>query len=363
MTVRPANPFVVQLLEGLVGLGRIDHVTYGVQPLFWKGESFDVIHFQWPEALFHWRLPRQEETALFSATLLEHKKRALIVTTVHNIDPHPAFGVQGEATLELVYGSTDDFIHLSEGARDLFEERYRATPWWRTARHHVIEHGDYVHYTRLRDNPALARLARKDDTTPLLLVFGALRSVDEEELARTAFQQAGLADTKLVFAGDPLSSTLAKGVVKAWNQDSDPAIVRYHKRVPDEQVAPLFKASRFLLLPRAGRINSGVIPLAFTFGIPVIAPDEVLSSAVKQVGGHIYKAGDAASAAAAIRAAFAMDETDYEALRQRIRDYARDRMQWPDIARQHYEVYRSGKAGDRLTDSLKSLRSLLGGRK
>lgn len=58
-----------------------------------------------------------------------------------------------------------------------------------------------------------------------------------------------------------------------------------------------------------------------------------------------------------------MDETDYEALRQRIRDYTRDRMQWPDIARQHYEVYRSGKAGDRLTASLKSLRSLLGGRK
>lgn len=125
--------------------------THGFQPLFWKGEIFDVIHFQWPEALFQWRLPRQEETALFSAALREHKKRALIVTTVHNIDPHPALGVRGEATLELVYGATDDFIHLSEGARELFAEKYGAKTWWRKARHHVIEHGDYVHYTRLTD--------------------------------------------------------------------------------------------------------------------------------------------------------------------------------------------------------------------
>ena len=339
LTNRPANPFVLQLIESLVGLPLIRHVSYGVRLFFWQRSAFDVIHFQWPEVLFDWTVPTTEQLNEFAARLAAYKQTAAVVTTIHNLDPHPPLRESGEMIFERVYSATDAFIHLSDGAKNLFIEKYGDRSWCRFAPHHVLEHGDYVHYTRLPEDDSLVRSARKTSDTRLLLVFGALRSVEEEEMARTAFQQAAVENSKLVFAGNPVTTTLPPGTLKAWRENIDPNIVRHHMRIPDEQVAPLVKASRFLFIPRTGRINSGVIPLAFTFGTPVIAPDEALSSAVRAVGGSTYIPGDSQSAAAAIRTAFAMGDAAYGELRERIRAYRKQRMQWAAIGRQHEQIY------------------------
>lgn len=320
-------------MEALAETGAAD-IFYGVAPLYWRAVHYDVVHFQWPETAFAWHVPTETEFAAFRAILSQRKgKGTRIVTTVHNAEAHETFGPMGGRVMRAVYDATDSFVHMTEFSRTLLvAERPHQN-------HVVIPHGDYSYYRKLPQDDTALRKARGKSRDRLLLVFGALRTVAEEELAREAFYAAAPENTSLVFAGAPLAATLPEGVPQQWKKRRDPGIVRLHTRVPDVQVRSLVEASRFLFLPRTGRLNSGVIALAFTFGRPVIAPDDAVTADISYLGLPLYKAGDVASAASAIDAAFSMSAGEYRALRDRIVGY-RDRvMDWSAIARAHLAVY------------------------
>lgn len=326
----PANPFTLELLNAV----RINasHVAFGLDTFMRTDMDFDVVHIQWPESLFSWKDSDRSNITRIRKQLLRHRRRARIVTTVHNCKPQSHLRM-GEEMFEIVHSATDDFVHLGRNSKDAFIELNHNKPWALNAAHHVIQHGEYSYYRKLPRDDTLAMQIGAARSGPVILVFGVLRDAEEERLARVAFLNAGIDGALLVFAGALFRNVEIDNV-------SHPSIMRFHSRVPECQVAPLLEAVDMVFIPRRGRLNSGVVSLALTFGVPIIGPNEgVIGEQLTEFGGILYEPGSDSSGAAAMRAAAEMDEVELTAMRERMESYRRQYMLWSDIAAKYMTIY------------------------
>ena len=330
-TWRVSNPYLLQLMEAVAQTKQAD-VFYGVAPLYWPAD-YDVIHFQWPETAFAWKVPTRRELDRFRQVLEHRKRRSKIVVTVHNFGPRGSFGEVGQEVYDTVYSAADVFIHLTDYSR---AHLARARP---AQQHVVVPHGDYPYYRQFAPDHSAVDEALGHSADKMILVFGALRTAAEEALARNAFAAAAHKHARLVFAGALEATSLPREITQLLAARQDADVVRMHRRIPDSQVGPLVSASRFVFLPRSGRLNSGVVPLAFTFDRPVIVPDDALSSGLSELGLPTYVAGDVLSAARAIEKALSMEDAAYDDLSDRIREYRSKVMNWQSIGQQHLQVY------------------------
>ena len=161
-----------------------------------------------------------------------------------------------------------------------------------------------------------------------LLMLGFVRRYKGVDLALDAVA-SGVArglDLKLTIAGDfwepaePLFAELsARGL--------DDVVTLLPGYVPDDQVPELFAAHHLLLAPYRSATVSGLVPLAFSAGRPVVAtPVGGLPEAVVDgVNGTVSAAVDAESLLNAIERAAA----DLDVLASNAADYAGD---WADVA-------------------------------
>jgi hypothetical protein len=325
------NPYTLQLLQSVQAEAHGIEVASGLSS-FLRRKRYDVVHIQWPESLFGWKDHGRRGIERVRLYLQWHRLSSRIVTTVHNYSPQNHLA-SGEEMYEIVYSATDDFVHLGNSSRDAFLEANGDKPWAKMAAHHVIPHGEYAYYRDLPRDETLADSVRKQKKGPSFLVFGALRDLNEEALARQAFLEANIPDATLIFAG-----ALAPGM----EIDVEPhaSIQRFHSRIDPNQIIPLLEVSDAIFIPRRGRLNSGVVSLALTFGVPVIGPKEgVIDEQLSEIGGFLYEPGSVHAAAESMRAVAALAEPELEAVKQRIDEFRRKHMLWPDVAKQHLAIY------------------------
>jgi glycosyltransferase involved in cell wall biosynthesis len=105
--------------------------------------------------------------------------------------------------------------------------------------------------------------------------------------------------------------------------------------VPDEETEWYFKASDVVALPYTHVFQSGVLFLAYSFGLPVIATD--VGSLGEDISegrtGYTCKPRNSADLAAAIRKYFASDlYKSLETQREQIQDYAHQRHSWKTVS-------------------------------
>ncbi|HVK91314.1 MAG TPA: hypothetical protein VM468_07930 [Mycoplana sp.] len=355
-TTYPRNPYLSQLMQSLLDDPGVELVVHGPVHLLHGSYDWDVVHIQWPEALLGWKDERDVGVDDIDAALARLARRALIVHTVHNNNAKEELGEVGARLFESVFRHTDVFIHLGKRSRNWFCREYAAAPWSTNARHVVIPHGNYDVYRRFKGPEKSLDSSSKQKR---LLVFGELRTTEEEALAREAFVLAGVPRSRLVFAG-PLSRNGFPAAIRAGLQNPGGKVTRLHKRIEDRFVAPMFESCRAVFIPRAGRLNSGVVPLAFTFGLPVVAPDEgVIGEMSRKFGKMVYTPGDRESAAAAIRKALSISPERRRRLRKRILDYSSSVLAWPRIAARHRKLYLTNIRRKRRLPLLKRLKAWL----
>lgn len=343
-TAEPTNPYTWQLANAVNSHSAIQHVQFGAATFFWQN-SYDVVHFQWPEAIFGFREPTQEQLKLARQRLEQHRATARIVTTVHNYKPHKEFNNLGRDVFDAVYSKTDDFIHLGKASKEAFLSAYGGESWCKTARHHIVCHGDYQYYRTLDRDCSIADIAKGNAGERVMLVFGALRNSKEKQLSIEAFKKANINNQRLVFAGK-LSNAVKKRK-KKWEKfrlfgpnKRDPRIKFIHNRIKNSQVAPLLETSDFIFIPRHGRLNSGVIPLALTFGLPVVGPNEgVIGEMLQETGNYTYAPGDSDAAAEAIRTLTSLDEKLRIHLAEQGEAYRKENMSWSKITEKHIKIY------------------------
>ena len=287
---------------------------------------------------------------LFDRTLLMFYYKLLgkkIVFTSHNVnagrrDANDSW--LNRLTLRIQYQTADHiFVHTEKMKSELLEDfgvgNEAVT---------IIPFGinNSVPDTELTPSRARQRLGIESKAKTILF-FGAIRQYKGLEHLVGAFQRIAPTDEnyRLVIAGE-----VKKGAEEYFRNiqntiEGDPCrkqVIQKIEFVPDDETEVYFKAADVLVLPYSEIFQSGVLFLAYSFGLPVIAADvgSFRDDILPGKTGFLCRSCSAVDLANTLETYFASDL--YKTLsmqRPEIRDYAMGRNSWSVVADKTSKVY------------------------
>jgi len=217
-----------------------------------------------------------------------------IVTTVHDVQYHPGDihvgSVPQWCTRLFIWQSSAIIVH----GRKL---RQRAIEHLSLAESaiHIIPHVAMPFY---RDLASREGLQPAHSAAPMVLFFGRIRRYKGIEVLISAARRiaAELPGVRFVIAGDPDRESKLLLAEAASLCD---VRARY---VPVIEAAQLFVDAKVLVLPYTEASQSGVLSVASTFGLPVVATDvgELGATVAEYKTGILVPAGDSEALAGAI---------------------------------------------------------------
>jgi D-inositol-3-phosphate glycosyltransferase len=183
-----------------------------------------------------------------------------------------------------------------------------------------------------------------DDKT--ILFFGNIAPYKGLEYLMAAFCQLLGTDRsyRLLIAGKP------KGPASYWNEIRRtilrPAVadrvIQKIEYVSDETIELYFKAADVLILPYTHIFQSGVLSLAYSFGLPVIAADvgSLKDEIIEGQTGFVFKPRDSSDLARKTDEYFDSELFhSLETRRAQIKEYANERYSWNKVAAITTAVY------------------------
>jgi len=180
-----------------------------------------------------------------------------------------------------------------------------------------------------------------------VLFFGAIRPYKGLEYLVDAFGRLASRkdEYRLIIAGEPKKG--CEGYIAEIQQTINQG--PFHERVAqeiryirDEETELYFKAADVLVLPYKHVFQSGVLFLAYSFGLPVIATDvgSVREDVVEGQTGFLCRACDPADLAKALEKYFASDLfKTLDLRRHQIREYANEKHSWDIVGEITRKVY------------------------
>jgi glycosyltransferase involved in cell wall biosynthesis len=268
----------------------------------------DVVHVQWVA------VPRYDLRWLGRL-----RRTRPLVLTAHNVLPHSG-EADPEQRLRLYTAFDRVVVHTSGGAEQL--ARF-GVPEERIVR---IPHGTF-------DAPPGTSISAPRGRT--LLFFGLIRRY--KGLLELVHALAGVPDTRLIVAGDPVDSIRDVREL-AQRLDVDERIDWRLGYLPANEVGALMRESTLTVFPYvSGESASGALATALGHGRPAVVTD-VLGDTVREYGaGAVVPPGDPRALADAINRLL----DDPEALQEAFRgtERARRALSWDAIAEAHERLY------------------------
>lgn len=298
-----------------------------------------VFHILWNNKFEH-----------FDRTLLMLYYRLLgkrIVLTAHNVNAGARDATDSglnRFTLGIQYRLAHHiFVHTQQMKSELVEV-FGVRP----ALVSVIRYGinNAVPSTALTGEAARQRLGLgKDEKT--ILFLGNIAAYKGLEYLIAAFERmvADGGDYRLIVAGrakavsDPYVADIRERLDRKIV--SERTVLRM-EFIPDEEVELYLKAADVTVLPYTSIFQSGVLFLAYSFGLPVIVSDvgSLREDVVEGKTGFICKPKDSVDLAKTIERYFASDlYRDLDDNRERIRAYIQERHSWDAVGETTRSVY------------------------
>lgn len=282
-------------------------VQSGLANLFLTQQNFDLIHCHWPEEIAHWRVPPDPVlVGQIIACLDWWREQTKLVCSVHNLLPHRA-AHDARASYEYYQEFMLRMHHIGHFSETSREEMIRMYPSVPAERHFVHGMNLFPEIGRLSLGRDAARRQFGFSSDRFVVgLFGQLRLSEEVELLQTGLDLARRVKPKVLFASRLPSnwgsrrSVLKRIAHRRWQRRND--VMDLSGYLSDEQTAAFFDAVDVVIVPRFGRhLNSGLMPLAMTFGTPLAAPDYgVYREYLAGSGNALYEPGDAKALALAI---------------------------------------------------------------
>jgi len=263
-----------------------------------------------------------------------------VVFTAHNVNAGKRDlndSLLNRLTLRAQYRLADHiFVHTAKMKDELLEEF-----GVREGRVTVIPFGinNSVPDTELTTGEARRRLGIQPGEKTILF-FGSIRPYKGLDSLVAAFRQLATChqEVRLMIAGKPHEDAemhwaqIQEQIAGDANRERITATAQY---IPDSDTEVYFKASDVLVLPYKHVFQSGVLFLAYSFGLPVIATDvgSIAEDLVPGRTGFLCRPGDPADLARAIEEYFDSDLFDNLARRRpEIKQFASERHSWDGIA-------------------------------
>jgi D-inositol-3-phosphate glycosyltransferase len=289
---------------------------------------------------------------IFDRTLLLIYYKALgkrIVLTAHNVNAGRRDAKDSwlnRVTLKVQYRLADHiFVHTAKMKSELLDQ-FQVNE----AAVSVIPYGinNAVPDTDLSPAEARRRLGIGLEEKTILF-FGAIKNYKGLEYLVPAFQKIAATgdDYRLIVAGERKkgSEEYFDKIQQAVARDSSrERILQKIEFIPDDETELYFKAADVAVLPYSEIFQSGILFLAYSFGLPVIASDvgSFRDDVIEGKTGFICKPCDSDGLAAAIRKYFASDVySDLPRRRLEIREYARSSHSWEAVGVLTQNVYRN----------------------
>ncbi len=310
---------------------------------FWRADwHYDIVHIHWPEHLLGESSPRGPAVrSLLSRLNWWRDHGASIVVTRHNRHPH-ASKAGSSGWYDEVYKRSHAVVHLGRSSADDFYEQYAGESWFDRLSTEVIPHPCYTDLPDTYTRAQARRILGLSDELNIVLVFGAIRNRVESKFLLSAFNHLSVAKKYLLvptfrlFKNRYLNKIM--GVcLPILRVAGDKSLGTGF--VPRELVQVYLRASDVVLVPRVGpaSLNSGVVPLALTFGRVVVGPNQgVIGETLLSTGNPTFASGDSREAAGKLREGIARSGTQQETANS---EYARTSLAIPHVGRLHMGLY------------------------
>lgn len=280
------NPYDVQLIKGLENSGC--DVDNGLFRLMDNDKNYDVISFQWPEYILPISpLPCNIQLDQFEKRLKILKEKSVIVSTVHNEVPHNLSWSIYQKVYALIYKYSDGFIHFGNKSIEVLNSQFGCI--LKDKDHIIIPHGNYTYFgERINKKEAKKQLGFSDQM--FVLHIGGIRKMKELENIYNIAQVISKMGANLIIyskiriprvdvSGNKLSVLINQFKHKMEIREAISKINRIksvtinEKEVSFEDMSTLISAADILLISRVDSLNSGNVPLGFTYGCVVLGPD------------------------------------------------------------------------------------------
>jgi glycosyltransferase involved in cell wall biosynthesis len=264
-----------------------------------------------------------------------------IVLTAHNVNQARRDSKDSwlnRTTLKIQYRLCDHiFVHTQKMKDELCQDFDVPENAVTVIRHPV---NDAFPDTELTPIEAKRSLGLRVDEKAILF-FGRIRPYKGIEYLLDAFRilsADGRANYRLIVAGEPKKGSeeylheIRQSIKKDFNQGQ---VILRIQFIPDEEMELYLKGADVLVLPYREIFQSGVLFLAYSFGLPVVATDvgSFREEIVEGSTGFLCKPGDPAELAKAIETYFASDLfKNLRVRRPELKDYANANHSWRAVA-------------------------------
>lgn len=310
ITERPSeNGYIESLIKAYSRAGNT--VICDASNFFYSNHVPDVLHIHWPERLYQWSPPtdvnQSEILDVIEERLVWYRNHGVtILNTIHNLQPHDSTLEVGKQAYRLVIKYADILVHHCDKSVSLLSDKY---PEVTEKTNIVCPHGDYrIHYRN--PDPVHARRAYGlPEDKIIILNFGRQRPYKNGDFIISAFDKLGVSSKYLVIAGvldypdngrmKNLRFRISTKVRKSLKYADRKFIYRHFSNA---EISDIVSCADIIFLGQNVALNSGLLPLAATFGRPVVCPDTgCFREAVSEWCHEMYEPGDIASASNALQ--------------------------------------------------------------
>ena len=247
--------------------------------------SFKTVLIHWPEQLFKWKEPTEEDLVKLIEAIKLWKQHAKILYVVHNLERHYGMTPQFRALYDLVESSCDKMIHFGGVSKELMQNKYPLK------QHSIIFHPLYKKSYRIYEKQYAREELGIDENALVIFVPGIIRDNEESKMVIKAFKAINKKNKVL------LASRILK---KEFSQDfKGRTFLKKHlkidvKGIYENYVDGLYKKPQYyfnynfleldefslmlstadiVFIPRKKILNTGNVFLGMTFKKIIIGPD------------------------------------------------------------------------------------------
>lgn len=223
-----------------------------------------------------------------------------VVATIHDVESFA--GSEGGVFSRFMFSSIDQFIVHNASSRNALLEV--APDGFNDSDISIIHHGNYASSVKRLDAASSRRALGLPDDGAVVLFFGQIKQVKGLDLLLTAIPEVVKKTGNVTF--------LIAG--KVWKDDFSryqsiidelglaPFVKTHIRYIPDEDVDLYYSAADIVALPYRKIYQSGVLLMAMSYGLPVLASDLPGMSEVvtHKANGYLFAKDDANALAQAL---------------------------------------------------------------
>jgi D-inositol-3-phosphate glycosyltransferase len=299
-----------------------------------------IVHFQWLDRFYF--LDRIILPAV--ARLFGHK----VILTVHNVNARKRDNndsLYNRFTLSILYKLCNQLIvHTQLSQKELVKDFNIETK-----KISIIKHGmnNKVTSEKLNQKDARTRLGIIADDK-VVLFFGNIDYYKGLDLLIESLDHISIPlqkEIKLIIAGNSKSPTYIEQINEQLeNSKMKGNIIPHIQYIQDEDIERYFMAADCIVLPYRNIYQSGVIFMAYNFGLPILATrvGNFENDIISGMTGFLIDTNEPSVIAKSIEEYFESSlYLNLQENREKIKEWSNDQFSWDKIGKRTYELYKN----------------------